>query len=200
MWGLAGLGAAALLAGCGSSPPKHFYLLEAVDARAEPPSNPGAAPVQVAAVRIPPALDRQEMVCASAPNLVTISDTHRWGAPLGAMVRDVLTQDLVRRLPADAVILSQAGTAPGAYRLAVDILEFGCDASGAIAFDGGWSAYIDGSDVPVVTRHLSLRERAAPSDYGEQAGAMSRIVGRLADDIARELRTAPAPATRSAGR
>ncbi len=176
---------AALPVGCRSSPPKRFYVLDAISGQA---SFPGpTAPLQIAQVNIPAALDRQEMVSENAPDALQISDVHRWGAPLADMVQNVLTRDLIGRLPVGKVILPRAGAPAGAYEITVDILEFNADAKGNVVLDGGWSLFRLGSDAPIMGRHVTFDERVAPGDYAAQAQAMSRLLGRLADDIAAQV-------------
>ena len=75
----------------GSRPPTHYYTLDAVPATARPAAG---APLQVVAVHIPPALDRQEMVRETAANQVDVNDQNRWSAPFDQMAQRVLTQDL----------------------------------------------------------------------------------------------------------
>lgn len=171
------------LAGCASSPRAQFLTLTAVD-----PNGAAASavkiPVQVAAVHVPAALDRREMVSRSADDTVQISDTHRWAAPLGQMARRTLTQDLSRRLLQGSVILPQQPAPKNAYRVVVDILQFDRNAAGKVVFDGSWSLLRGESDHPVLSRHLHLSEQADSNDYGGQARAMSDILGSVADAIA----------------
>lgn len=183
---LAALGLLPLLSGCATSPPVNFFTLDTVEAQQQP-SQASGAPVQIASVHIPPALDRQEMVRESAPNELEMSDRNRWGAPLGQMIRRVLTQDLAKRLPSGRVVLPQEPPPSETNDIVVDILQFDSDASGKVVFDGSWSLLEAGSGTALLDRQVHLTERAAPKDYGSQAKAMSRILGRLADDIAAAL-------------
>ena len=52
---------------------------------------------------------------------------------------------------------------------------------------GGWTLLPPGSDVPLLTREVHLNGTTDPSDYANQVTAMSRLLGLLADEIAREL-------------
>jgi uncharacterized protein len=87
-----------VLGGCRSSPPKHFYVLDPVPPQQRSTPATGTV-VQVAAVNIPAALDRQEMVREAATGSLRISDVNRWGAPLADMTQNVLTRDLTLREP-----------------------------------------------------------------------------------------------------
>lgn len=176
---------AALLAGCASSPPSRFYALNAVVPTA--PSQPAAplqSPVRVAAVHIPPVLDRTEIVRRGPGNELEISGLNRWGAPLDEMIQRVLTQDLLERLPPGRVVLPSGPAPAQTGRIVLDILQLQSDAAGAVDFEGSWSLLEPGSSSPSLIRDIHYSETARPGDYGDQAAAMSRMLGRLADDIA----------------
>jgi hypothetical protein len=176
------LGLATALAACHSSPQVRFFTLDPV-----PPSRQAMdrspVSVQVGAVHVPLVLDRQQMVREGAPNSLTISNENRWGAPLADVVRDVLTRDLIQRLPKGAVVLPETGAPPGTDLIAVDILHFWRDASGTAGFDGSWSLTPADSSTPASVRHVSLSERTEQDDYASDARALSKLVGRLADEM-----------------
>lgn len=175
---------AALVDGCGSSPPKQFYTLSAVPAQQDAAPRANSFPVQVSAVHVPPVLDRQEMVREIAPNTVQFSDTHRWGAPLADMMRNVLTQDLLQRLPAGRVIPARMTPPPGTRQIAVDVLKLQCDPSGAVVLDSAWSVFQADSGAAISNHHVSLTGHAQPTDFGDQVRIMSQLLGQLADQIA----------------
>ena len=175
-----------LVASCRSSPPKHFYVLDPVPAQQRSSGAAGTL-VQVAAVNIPASLDRQEMVREGATGSLQISDLNRWGAPLADMAQNVLTRDLTGRLPEGAVLPPRTNAPPGTFEITVDLLQFGRDASGDVVLDGGWALYRLGSDTPVMNRQVKLSDAEGAADYASQVQAMSRVLGRLADDIAASL-------------
>lgn len=172
------------VAGCGSSPPTHYYMLDAMPASSPSPTAAGMV-VQVAAVHIPASLDRRGMVREIAPGSADISGQNRWVAPLGDMVQRVLTQDLAQRLAKGTVILPQQPAPANTHKVVVDILQFESNASGDVVFDGSWSLLHSSTETALATRHVHLRARAAADNFGAQAKAMSRILGSLADQIAR---------------
>ena len=180
-----------LLAGCGSSPPTQFYTLDPV----APQTAARAAvsmPVQVVAVHIPADLDRQEMVRERAPHQLEVSDKNRWGGALDTMIQRVLTQDLARRLPPDDVVLPEEPAPPHHAAIVVDILQFDRDSSGNVIFDGSWSLTDASGDKPLLNRHVRLNAPSSSQSYGDQAAAMSRVLGELADGIAGGLGAAHA--------
>jgi uncharacterized protein len=169
------------LVGCGSSPPTHFFTLDptAPQAQVKVTSN---APIQVASVHIPPALDRLSMVRGEQDHQLTISDQDRWGAPFDDMTRRVLTQDLSRRLPPGMVLPPDAKVSGNARGIVVDILSFQPDASGQVMLDANWTLLQGDPDKPVLRRSAHLTDRGGAS-AADQAAAMSRLVGQLADQI-----------------
>ena len=177
---------AATLASCRSSPPKHFYVLDAIPPQRASNAGP-RGPVQVAAVNIPPSLDRQEMVRERAGASLEISDLNRWGAPLADMTQTVLTRDLMERLPAGKVIPPRTAAPAGVYEITLDLLQFGGDATGTVVIEGGWSMYRLGSDTPLLNRNVRFSEKAGAGDYATQARLMSGLLGRVADDIVSSL-------------
>jgi len=195
------LGVVALLSACGSSPKIQFYTLDPVSPQV-PIHAAASIPVQVAAVHIPPTLDRQEIVRESAPHQLDVSDQNRWGGSLDNVIQRVLTQDLTQRLPPNSVVLPQEPAPPRHNAIVVDILQFDEDASGRVIFDGSWSLTASDSDKPLASHHLRLSARAGSNSYSDQVAAMSHVLGELSDNIAGELATASrTPATKShAGR
>jgi len=179
---------AVLSAGCASSPPSQFYRLTAVEPAAPARTGgSGGASVIVAAVHIPFALDRQEIVRTGPGNELEISGFKRWGAPLDEMIQRVLTQDLIERLPAGTVVLPSGPTPAATERIVVDILAFQSDTDGNVTLEGSWSLLAPGASAPALIRGIDEVEPASATDFNRQAAVMSQMLGRLADDIARSL-------------
>jgi uncharacterized protein len=144
-------------------------------------SRPGQE-IQVAAVHIPADLDRQEMVERNQDGQLAVSDQNRWGAPFDEMVQRALTQDLAARLP-HKVVYPNEPAPPKTKDLVLDILAFSGDNSGLVHFDGSWSLVDPASNATVLSRHVELTEQGIKG-YGGEAQAMSKLLGRLADQIA----------------
>lgn len=174
-----------LLAGCATSPPSRFYTLDPAPARVRLPAS--GLIVQVAAVHIPAELDRQEMVRQSAPDTLRLSDRNRWGAPLARMMQRVLAQDLSARLRGSTVLAPETLPPTGTRVLVIDVLRFDAGPSGEVRFEGSWSQLAAGSGKALLTRRIRLTAHAPHDSYGGQAAAMSRVLGQLADRIARTL-------------
>ncbi len=173
-----------LFASCGSSPKTNFYTLSV------PPATTGrhsiSSPIQLAAVHIPPSLDRVKMVRMTNDNSVQISETDRWSAPLDEMMRNVLSQDLAARLSKEKVILPRAPAPLGTNTLVVTLAQFGPDASGEARLSGSW-ALLDGNS-GTVRKERDFKIDGGPAPTADAtAAAMSRSLGQLASAIASSL-------------
>ena len=181
------------LTACASSPPTQFYSLAPVAAQSPAPQSDSSAsravPLRIAAVHIPPALDRREIVRFGAGDRLDISGEHRWGAPFDEMVQQVLTQDLVERLPPDNVVLPLGPAPSDTQSVIVDLLQFQSDAGDNVVLQGSWSLLMPGQSSPALVRNFRYEESASAQNFGDEAAAMSRLLGRLADDIAHEAGT-----------
>jgi uncharacterized lipoprotein YmbA len=174
------------LADCGTSPKTHYFTLAAVPPQ-EPAQASTASPVTVAAVHVPPSLDRREMLRRTGANSVDISGQDRWTAPLDEMIRRVLSQDLAARLPKDKVVLPDAPAPPHTAQIVVTIAQFGPDAGGKIVLDGSWSLLEGGRQQPALRRDVALETAASGAGAAADAAAMSQLLGQLATRIADTL-------------
>ena len=180
------LAALATTAAC-SSTPTRFWTIEPVSGIAPVAPMHRVAPVQVAAVHVPLAIDRLEVVQHDAANQVKVLDFDRWSAPPGDLIRRALTQDLVARLPAGSVVFPDAPPAPGTRSIIVDVLDLRPDANGYVA-QLSWT--LAGPDAR--PRNYTLRADAPPADVAGETAALGRITAELSDRIAADL----APAAR----
>lgn len=177
---------ACALADCGASPKTHYFTLAAAPA-AESKQVSISRPVTVAAVHVPPSLDRRSMVRRTSETTVDVSGEDRWTAPLGDMMQRVLSQDLAARLPRDKVILPDAPAPPHTAQIVVTVVQFGPDASGRTVLEGGWSLLEGAPARPVLRRDVALRTDREARDAEDQAAAMSQLLGQLATGIAAAL-------------
>lgn len=173
------------LASCGTSPKTHYFTLDTV-----PGTETVAAiaqPVTVAAVHVPPALDRREMMRRTGANTVEVSGQDRWTAPLGEMTRRVLSRDLAKRLPPGKLIPPGAPAPPHVAEIVVSIADFGPDGTGKVRLDGSWSLLQGGRGQVALRRDIALAIDSSAAGGADEAAAMSRLLGRLATKIAEAL-------------
>lgn len=172
------------LAGCGHSPPTHFYVLE----RLPGPPQPGLAgsPVQVNHVVLPEMLDRAYLVTQTSPTRVEVSDQDRWTGPLGDMIQETLAADLQSRL-GGAVLAPGDPAPPGTRAIALTIQRFIGDPSGRVVLQADWSLLTGAPPRPRVVRHETIVVQANGTKTPDIVAAMSQALADLADRIARTV-------------
>lgn len=169
------LTSATALAAC-SSAPTRFWTIEPVSAIAPPPVR-AIAPVQVGTVHVPLAIDRLEIVQHDTADRITVNDLDRWSAPLGSLVRNTLTQDLIQRLPGGSVAFPDMPTPKGARVVTVELLDL-VQTTDGFAMTVSWAV----SGGPPHAMRLSAP--AGAGDVPAQTRAIGTMVGTLSDSIA----------------
>lgn len=190
----AALGIALVVAagGCGARQ-THYYTLSDVDAPALAPAPAASALVGVGPVDLPDYVDRPQIVVRTGENAVEQAPFDQWGGSLDDMVPAVLVDDLAKRLPGDHfVAFPQSGDLAFDYRVPVRISRFDVTAGGDAVVSARWQVR-DRTGV-VAVRETTARATAEGAGYPSRVAALSRALGTLADEIARELATLPRPA------
>lgn len=174
--------ASAVLAACASTPAAHYYVLEAVPARARTADS--SLQVLVDPVSIPEEVDRPQIVLALEDGEITIDDAHRWAAPLQPEITQVLARNLGTTLGSNAVT-TDTGTAPWkGYRVHVRILELRSRLGHEADIEARWEVGLAGT----MRRGTTRVQQHAGVGYEGLAQAHSRALAQLASAIAADLR------------
>lgn len=181
----------ALAAGCGSSPRRNFYTLQAPlgTAARTVPSGPGQPAVVVGPVTVPDTVDRAQIVLRTGDNRLEISDLHRWAEPLRSEIGQVLAADLSRDLGGPQIFVQGQETATGEpdIRVAVDVLRFDSMLGEAAVLEAAW--IVRRHEAPPVRGRTAAREPVGGPGYEALVAAHARAVARLGRDIALAIRT-----------
>jgi uncharacterized lipoprotein YmbA len=181
----------ALAAGCGSSPKRNFYTLQAPlgTAARTVPSGPAQPTVVVGPVTVPDTVDRAQIVVRTSNNRLEISDLHRWAEPLRGEIGQVLAADLSRELGGMEVFVRGQETATGEpdIRVAVDVLRFDSVLGEAAVLEAAW--VVRRHEAPPVRGRTVAREPAGGPGYEALVAAHARALARLGRDIAGVIRT-----------
>ncbi|HYL57885.1 MAG TPA: PqiC family protein [Candidatus Acidoferrales bacterium] len=189
---------AGLLAGCGSllSPrpdATKFYLLtpasETATAAAAAPAPSGAGgafTLGLGPVKLPPYLDRLEVVTRAAPNRVELSKTDRWGESLPNNFASVLLRDLSADVGTQRIVgFPWYNTTHVDIAVQVDVYRFETDPQGSAQLTAKWTI-TDGTDKNLVlySAESNFTQTSKPGDMTDAAAALSRTVGDLSKQIA----------------
>ena len=164
--------------------PARFYVLSA--AVPEPAARQPGLVVGVGPVTLPDYLDRSQLVTRYGDHRLALAEASRWAEPLEPMVARVLRDDLVAALGAERGIDHPwARNLAPALVVEVDFERFERDSVGTALLDARWRVR-HGADVRVGRSRLSQPSASMTSE--DAVAAMSRVLGRLAGEIAAAAR------------
>jgi len=183
--------AAALAAGCGTSPPAHYYTLVSTATAAD--ASPVRFGVVVGPVSVPDSVDRSNFVVDSGPNQVSIDEYNRWAAPLGDGIARVVAGDLAVLLQTPDVATAPFANFDPVFRVAIDVQRFDSRPGEAALVEAVWVVRKTAGNGTRSGRTLA-RETVQGDGFDALAAAHSRALGKLSADIAAGIRaTAAAP-------
>jgi uncharacterized lipoprotein YmbA len=172
-----------LASGCGffSRSKSRVYSIDTI-----PPTGGRVAvtglPVGIAAVELPPGLDRRDIVVRQADQKLDVRDKDLWAAPFESMVMHALAFDLAERLPEGMVILPGQSRPAGATR-SIDVIidELSAGPENAIVVDARW---IERGPANAELAHHEEFTIPLPSlESAEVARGMGQALATLADRI-----------------
>jgi len=174
--------------GCGSSPPVHYYDLDALEtgyvAERQPSLHVGVGPL-----RTPEYLGRSQIVTRGADSQVLVDDFHRWIEPLGNRIHHVVSENLDSLL-GDAVVVAFPYThiADLDYQLIGRISRFDADPDGTAVLQVQWGVIASRDQFVIEPKRVRYQARAAqPGDYQALARAMSEVLQAFSRDVAESL-------------
>jgi uncharacterized lipoprotein YmbA len=174
---------ALLFTGCAGS--RSFYVLTADG----PAPSGGGRGIGVGPIMLAEYIDRPNLVLQDAPNRLAVAEDHRWAGDLAASIGRVTATNLGRRLqtgnvrtypwPRDEEITQQ---------VILDIRQLhGCE-DGSAVIEAGWRVYALPERRLKASRTFVGREQLASDGYQALVAAQSKLLARLADDIAAGMR------------
>jgi len=184
---------APLLGGCGKSAPTRFYTLapdpvvqQALSDKAasgQPCRSLGIGPVD-----FPPYLDRNQIVTRSGSHQMVVADFAQWIEPLHDNFKRTLVADLAGVTCDKPLVLFPwpAGVQPD-HQVTIQVRRFDAALGGEAVLQADWSV-LDASGQAVAWQSSVFKEIAGGADYAHLASAQSRLVARLAQDIAAKVK------------
>jgi uncharacterized lipoprotein YmbA len=174
-----------LAAGCATTPPARLYSLSASATAAFISSD---LSVSVGPVSIPAAVDRPQIVVATAANHVQLEDFNRWASPLQENLSSVIAQNLAALLGSSRVTrFPKTSSADADFRVAIEVTRFESVPGQWATLDAAWTVRrtVDGV---AQTQRTSVREPVHDNSFESLAAAHSRAAARLSQDIAGAIR------------
>jgi uncharacterized lipoprotein YmbA len=139
--------------------------------------------IEIMAVKIPPILQRSQIVSAEGPDRLSISDRHRWGNPLEQDIQRILLENLSALLGDEAVVLYPHGERIGAQqRLHIEIHRMDGQSGRLMTLQATWAlSRLDGKTL--VKHKVRLEQPLQGSDMDALVAAHSRILATLSQEI-----------------
>jgi uncharacterized lipoprotein YmbA len=136
-------------------------------------------------IKIPPYLDRPEVVTRAAPNRIELSKEDRWGES----VQNGFTTSLQRDLEAQAgtnkvIIFPWYNTVHIDMQVAIDVYSFETDAQGTAHLSAKWTILDSTGKNILYTVEANLTQPSKPGDETDEAAGLSRTIGDLSGQIA----------------
>jgi uncharacterized protein len=175
----------ALAASCASKP-SHFYTLESVAAATDAPA--ASYSVIVGPVTIPASVDRPEMVVQVAPNQVELLEFDRWASPLGEAIARTVAGDLSTLLGTPRVASGPIANFAADYRVTLDVQRFDAKSGVGVDLDTVWVVK-PATGTGSRSGRTTTREPAGGAGYDALAGAYSRALAQLSEDVAAVIRS-----------
>jgi len=147
------LGLAVLMAGCGSSPPNHFYRLTAAGASIGTEQQPSLG---IGPIEIPEFLNRNAIVYSGGGNRLEVIGNERWAEPLGEGVQRVLGLNLAGLLDSENLSYFpwDARREPE-YDIRVSVLDLDAE-DGRATLVADWLLYRPGDGATIAKRISSF--------------------------------------------
>ena len=173
-----------LLAGCGAGP-KAFYVLTSDG----PAPSGGGAGVGVGPVNLAEYIDRPNLVLAQSANQLAVAENHRWAGDLSASIARVTAANLGRRLNTGNVrTYPWRNDTEIRHQITLDVRQLHGGADGYAVIEAGWRAYSLPDRKLAASRTFVDREAIGADGYPALVAAQSRLLSRLAADIAGALK------------
>jgi uncharacterized lipoprotein YmbA len=175
-----------LLAGCvGSTPPARFYLLEPLTSTESAVGVADKPTLALVPVRIPPYLERAQLVTASGKNTYQLDEMNRWAESLDDNITRVMLQELTSLVPADVVLSISQRAKQAKLRLAVSMLEFHIDPQGQAKCAAQWQ--ISRGEEVIVSRQSRYQVPASLQDAQVKVQALNQCLNQLNREMAAAL-------------
>jgi len=144
--------------------------------------------VSVGPVSIPAAVDRPQIVVATAANQLRLDDFNRWASPLQENLSSVIADNLRRSAGQLARDAFPEDLERGCdFRVAIEVTRFESIPGQWATLEAAWTVRRM-ADASCRRNRTSVREPVSDNSFEALAAAHSRVAARLSQDIAEAVR------------
>ncbi|MFY0479294.1 PqiC family protein [Achromobacter marplatensis] len=177
--------AGAALAGCGSSPPVHYYTLQGPAASAPASATaPAGFLIEVQPVSLSTQADQPQLMVRTGDGSVSALYSERWSSPLGDELRGALSDALKRELGALDVQAVKPGPGAAVWRVQTDVQRFDLVSGSMAQLDATWRVRpVNMKGAGLLCRSLvteSVSDAGVPALVAAQQRAVVSLAGVMA--------------------
>ena len=177
--------AAALLAGCRSSPPSTYFVLTPLEAESRPDSAADTTGlVAVLLAHFPAYLERVQLVRLERSGALEVSPSQAWAEPLERGFARVLAEDLALLLQRPVVVAGSLSRPPRAQlQVEVDVTRFDVTARRSVQLVSTWLVEQQGGDEPTPRRtviELEIEGQGPAAEVAARSAAVAELARRIA--------------------
>lgn len=182
------LALSAALAGCGSSPPVHYYTLQSPAAPSTAaPAGSADFLIEVQAVSLSTQADQPQLMVRTGDGSVAALYSERWSSPLGDELRGALSDALKRELGALDVQMVKPGPAAPVWRVQTDVQRFEMMSGSMAQLDATWRVRpVNAKGTGLLCRSVvteTVSETGIPALIAAQQRAVVGLAGVMASAI-----------------
>jgi uncharacterized lipoprotein YmbA len=166
-----------------------FYLLtptaDTPATQASTQSTGGDFVIGLGPIKLPPYLDRPEIVTRMAPNRLELSKEDRWGESVQNGFTSAMNRDLAAQTSGAQIILFPwYNTVHIDMQVQIDVYRFETDGSGTATLSAKWTILDSAGKNILYTVESHLTQPSKPGDMTDSAAALSKTIGDLSGQIA----------------
>lgn len=180
-----------LQAGCSSTKPVEFFVLQHKSPQTKPVTNNAEEvnlAIGVGPITLPKLLDRPQIVTQKSGGSVKLAEYQRWAQPLKDNVYGVLTRNLSGLRPADSVhIFPSQAAGKLDYRASIDVWQFKASPGEAVELEAVWIITNSHDNIRLHYEHMTVRQEPADASYLSMVDAMSDTLFQLSKKISAGL-------------
>ena len=169
-----------------------FYLLTPTADTTAPPqgtaqTTSGNFTIGLGPIKLPPYLDRPEIVTRMAPNRLELSKEDRWGESVQNGFTRAMERNLAAQTSAAVIVYPWYNTVHVDMQVQIDVYRFETDSQGTSTLSAKWTILDSTGKNVLYTVESNLTQPSKPGDMTEGAAALSRTIGDLSGQIANML-------------
>jgi uncharacterized protein len=187
---------ASILAGCSSSPPTRYYVLNSardLAGGARSPAGERCLTLGVGPLKMAEYLHQGRIVTRVTPNELRLAPFDQWAEPLEHNISRVLAENLSTLLCTKTVLVFPwSGAIPLDYRVEVEILRLDGRLGEDVALEVQWFVFSGGAPKKLLAgRRSTFSERSEGPGYQTLVSAQSRAVAALSREVAEAIKSLP---------